>query len=740
MQAAKTFCVMRKWAKDNGCLVVRKELTYNKNRNIQNTHLLLNGSIMRVPDEKNNDLLRRFAEMIDSLERLYMVELRTSPTFKMFSELDISTKRPVSADNVVFLAKLIHTGVILPLFGDSLRADKKDLLVSYCPCVKDPKKPGTYKTGVHLNWNFPVDVMTAKMARIKVVETLEAYFSDPAHGDDGEDDTASSTATSTTTTTTTETKESVDGQSASGIPAERVPKPCIPWSTVVDVLVYEQCGLRLLYSRKCEPCSNPECHKKYRQTTTTATTTTTTNNKDNAEPSTTTTTTTTKDMVGTDTTATTTTGPKTKTDADAQGPLKGNQLTRVTNKKCERCGGSGKLDVDRQYQLLCVLEQDGSTNEEQLFAYKNNTLAAVRRASIRMIAPKTDRNRNDGALATRNGDDPSDGNDSDDVSRSTPFGSGFTESERKRISDIVETGNGGTNITTTTKTTTRKRPNTTAKRTTDGPRRSEGGSTGSDNNDDVCGGLPMTIIEEDDQRFVLIKDFVKRIFFMSPEVVQVKKLEKRVRKYRKVSETDKKEGDRANDGRPTNTTAEKMYEDVESGSETFYLASTRSHYCANKKGDHGQSFVYFVVTMRGTYQKCFSKKDVVYQPSNKRCSEYRGTPKIMNKDMLSALFTSYSLQMKRKEEKTNKNMTAVFGANRNLNSSSVMHPVTRGFSNNDNNTNNDGEDDRPANEKGGGNDSNKANTDSKNDNNNNIANEFGFSLQNFPVIRGTSRF
>lgn len=145
--------------------------------------------------------------------------------------------------------------------------------------------------------------------------------------------------------------------------------------------------------------------------------------------------------------------------------------------------------------------------------------------------------------------------------------------------------------------------------------------------------LPMEEISMGDERSACIAEFIKRMFPHSPIVVNVKKLNPSRR--------------------------EKESDDVP----VFYIANTRSKFCINKNDEHTGSYVYYVVTMDGVYQKCFSKKDIVYSPSGKTCSAFRSAAKKMSPSYLSILFTKYSKRKEKKAKHRKQLMEAIYGKN-----------------------------------------------------------------------------
>lgn len=192
--------------------------------NTTETHLLLDGGRLSIPDALNNDFLKQYASCVDAGEWMYVVEKRTE-IFKYFCELDYRTASvPLTNDHVFQIAAFIQHNVVEPLMNH-LPKDQLKLVVSWAPTVYEKmNKDGTariYKTGIHLNWpHLPVTLETARLMRIRALDMVKKLHCTP-------DD------------------------------MRPFPLPSESWNDVFDASVYRQCGLRLIYSRKSAKC--PSC-------------------------------------------------------------------------------------------------------------------------------------------------------------------------------------------------------------------------------------------------------------------------------------------------------------------------------------------------------------------------------------------------------------------------------------------------------------------------------------------------
>lgn len=82
-----------------------------------------------------------------------------------------------------------------------------------------------------------------------------------------------------------------------------------------------------------------------------------------------------------------------------------------------------------------------------------------------------------------------------------------------------------------------------------------------------------------------------------------------------------------------------------------YIANTKCHFCENKGGDHGHSFVYFVVKPSGVAQRCFCDKVYGAGVKQKPCRDFVGRMHPLPSDLATLLFPSTLLAFQKREEK-----------------------------------------------------------------------------------------
>lgn len=58
----------------------------------------------------------------------------------------------------------------------------------------------------------------------------------------------------------------------------------------------------------------------------------------------------------------------------------------------------------------------------------------------------------------------------------------------------------------------------------------------------------------------------------------------------------------------------------------MYILNTSSHACRNKSSDHNSSTVYYLLYPDCMYQRCWCKKESAWKPGGKPCSEYKSSP------------------------------------------------------------------------------------------------------------------
>lgn len=188
-----------------------------KNDERKETHYLLDGGKLVVPDADEATFLSTYAEYVSKGGRAYVVSRRSYPIFRMFFDLDVhlTDSPPIGWHERV--GKYI-LGVVQELFDD---ADDQTLVICATD-IKQDTKGGCecIKNGIHIHLpNLHVTRETACFIREAVIQKLCNHM------------------------------------------GER-PSPTGPttWRDDVDAAVFEGNGLRLLYSRKMILC--PACKSR----------------------------------------------------------------------------------------------------------------------------------------------------------------------------------------------------------------------------------------------------------------------------------------------------------------------------------------------------------------------------------------------------------------------------------------------------------------------------------------------
>ncbi len=92
------------------------------------------------------------------------------------------------------------------------------------------------------------------------------------------------------------------------------------------------------------------------------------------------------------------------------------------------------------------------------------------------------------------------------------------------------------------------------------------------------------------------------------------------------------------------------------GAGDVYIVNSKCHWCANKGGNHGHSNVYYVLSPRGCFQKCFCAKSFAGGP----CDKYKSRTHRVPMETLEMLFSEVLLRKKRKEDRRLKMAQDVF--------------------------------------------------------------------------------
>jgi hypothetical protein len=216
---------LNKWLWQNGCFLKKGD-----KKGAKETHLLLNGGCLLVPDKLNEEFLRQYLKAYESpLHRLYVVEKKTEPTFKMLAELDIVLRGDLDISLQWFIDTLIR-----PCFlacTDELYPGRRHRICVCGVIPGDPPKadnPEKTKYGIHLIWpDLVVDLQTARKIRALILlRIFDAIQRDPEGP--------------------IATMPIVEG-----------------WETIFDPMIFDKNGLRMIWSRKAPPC--PACKGVSRQ-------------------------------------------------------------------------------------------------------------------------------------------------------------------------------------------------------------------------------------------------------------------------------------------------------------------------------------------------------------------------------------------------------------------------------------------------------------------------------------------
>ena len=139
------------------------------------THLLLNGGILSVPPEREQEFLDRYAMELAKGTDLYVVEMKTEPCFYFMSEFDIRLPdRVLTPDEILRIVKVLQS-VINQAFPDSENGDTNIAVSTSPPKLDDKLRDNTpcIKTGLHFNWHIPLSVQDAWIMRAWIVRELD---------------------------------------------------------------------------------------------------------------------------------------------------------------------------------------------------------------------------------------------------------------------------------------------------------------------------------------------------------------------------------------------------------------------------------------------------------------------------------------------------------------------------------------------------------------------------------------
>lgn len=120
----------------------------------QPTHVLMDGGILHVTQDRLNEFYSRYVQSIFSEKKIFVVEQKTE-NYKLFVDVDYVDDEALTVENVKSISQIICDKV------RSLCEDQAN-----CMCIISVAKPkpknGMIKTGVHYNW--PHVVVNQKIA------------------------------------------------------------------------------------------------------------------------------------------------------------------------------------------------------------------------------------------------------------------------------------------------------------------------------------------------------------------------------------------------------------------------------------------------------------------------------------------------------------------------------------------------------------------------------------------------
>lgn len=141
------------------------------------THYFMDGGKCHVPDDVVEEFMQAYCNALREGHKQYLVESRT-PLFKLFMDVDLHSKSPVSDDLVLRICKCVHAGS--KEFFDPMESN---FIICTCAERKIPET-GLYKRGVHVHWtNVFVSSSKAMLFRNhvlqKCVDTFGECFATP---------------------------------------------------------------------------------------------------------------------------------------------------------------------------------------------------------------------------------------------------------------------------------------------------------------------------------------------------------------------------------------------------------------------------------------------------------------------------------------------------------------------------------------------------------------------------------
>lgn len=194
----------------NRWIIQNKYRKKTNDTSVKRSHLLLNGGNYYVPNKKQDDFLKIYTKDIMLGIPHYLSEVRT-PIFRYFIDIDYYDYHELSLQQIRELTKDIQNA-LKPFLEDQLDIFKRRVFVCVCDDPKKEEVDGKLisKTGIHLHWpDIFVDSNQAFILRSAILQYLEN---------------------------------------------KNGPTNFKTWDDFIDESVYKGSGLRLLGSRKAQPC------------------------------------------------------------------------------------------------------------------------------------------------------------------------------------------------------------------------------------------------------------------------------------------------------------------------------------------------------------------------------------------------------------------------------------------------------------------------------------------------------
>jgi len=96
-----------------------------------------------------------------------------------------------------------------------------------------------------------------------------------------------------------------------------------------------------------------------------------------------------------------------------------------------------------------------------------------------------------------------------------------------------------------------------------------------------------------------------------------------------------------------NTEIVDLVHKVGSDGSSYFLARTDSAFCMNKSGEHNNNNIYFCITKKGLFQKCFCRCPTKEGRKHGKCSEYTSSPYLMPPYVLEVFFPDLHATLRR---------------------------------------------------------------------------------------------